>query len=280
MSLPRYYTVPLSILLTLFSWHCHKGDPPATTTGSGTGTPPDTVLFNSPVTYTGVCIGNSIMEGFPRHVSGLYLADLAIGDAAGQPAYILTQLTGFQWFDRGWAGQTTDQIRARFLRDAIGDSSDPGDGRGPVTLSQKPNYVVMEGGVNDIKADVPLDTIEANLAWMASTLKQNNIHCIVLNCIGEGNGLFTQNQTDQVFALNAWLASGALDSVETTIVDINSLWNSGTYGAVSVYGNDNIHYSSLVWPEDGIHFTPTGYNAMALAIFQVAKLAMTFKFVR
>jgi lysophospholipase L1-like esterase len=280
MALPRFYTVLLLILLTFFSWHCHKSDPPATTTGSGTGTSADTALFTSPVTYTGVCIGNSIIEGFPWHVSGLYLGDITIADTAGQPAYLLTQLTGFQWFDRGWAGQTTDQIRARFLRDAVGDSSDPGDGRGPVTLSQKPNYVVMEGGVNDIKADVPMDTIEANLAWMASTLKQNNIRCIVLNCIGEGNGAFTQTQTDQVAALNAWLASGVLDSVDATIVDINSLWNSGVYGGVSSYGNDNIHYSSLVWSGDGIHFTPAGYNAMTLATFQAAKLAMTAKFVR
>ncbi len=273
----RIFFLLLLMVTTLFSLNCHKGDPPAATTG--TATPPaDTVLFASPVTYTGVCIGNSIMEGFPWHVSGLYLGDLAFPDTSGQPAYQLTQLTGFQWFDRGWAGQTTGQIRARFLRDAIGENSDPGDGRGSVTLAKKPDFVIMEGGVNDIKTGVPLDTVKTNLTWMASTLKRNNIHCIVLNCIGEGNGLFTQTQTDQVTALNAWLASGALESYDAVIVDINSLWNSGWYGGVSSYGNDNIHYSSLVWPGDGIHFIPAGYNAMALAIFQVAKLAMTAKF--
>jgi len=263
------------LLAAFFSWNCHRDDPPAA--GAATR-PADTALFTSPVTYTGVCVGNSIMEGFPWHLSGLYLGDLSIADTTGQPAYILTQLTGFKWFDRGWAGQTTDQIRARFLRDAVGESSDPGDGRGSVTLSKKPDFVIMEGGVNDINTGLPLDTIENNLTWMASTLKQNNIHCIVLNSIGEGNGLFTQTQTDQVTALNAWLASGALDRYGAVIVDINSLWNSGTYGGVSSYGNDNIHYSSLVWPGDGIHFTPAGYEAMSLAIFQVAKLAMTAKF--
>ena len=48
---------------------------------------------------------------------------------------------------------------------------------------------------------------------------------------------------------NAWLASGALDSVGVTVVDINSLWNSGEYKGVSPYDNDNVHFSSLVTPE-------------------------------
>jgi lysophospholipase L1-like esterase len=270
------YTLLVLVLLSVLSWQCHKSDPPA----AKATTPTDTAVFVQPATYTGVCLGNSIIEGFPWHVSGLYLNDIEVADTVGQPAFRLTQLTKFQWLDRGWAGQTTDQIRARFLRDAIGDASDPGDGRGAVTLSKKPEFVVMEGGVNDIKAGVPLDTIEANLAWMASTLKQNKIHGIILNCVGEGNGAFTQIQTDQVTALNAWLSAGALDSTGATIIDINSLWNSGTYGGVSSYGNDNIHYSSLVWPGDGIHFTLDGYTIMADAIFRVANLAKTSKFIR
>jgi hypothetical protein len=70
---------------------------------------------------------------------------------------------------------------------------------------------------------------------------------------------------------NAWLASGALDSV--TVVDINSLWNSGKYKGVSPYNNDNVHFSSLVDSVDGSHFTEAGYDSVAHVIFRVAGLS-------
>ena len=71
----------------------------------------------------------------------------------------------------------------------------------------------------------------------------------------------------------AWFASGVLDSVQATVVDINSLWNSGTYGGISPYHNDNIHYSDLVYSGDAVHFTIAGYDSVANAIFRIAHLA-------
>jgi lysophospholipase L1-like esterase len=219
-------------------------------------------------TNTGVGIGNSIIAGSPWGYSGLQTGVLDHRDTVGQICWYLTQLTKFQWIDHGWGGQTTTQIRARFLRDAIGDTSDPGDGRGSVTLAARPAYVVMEGGVNDIAYRTPLSEIEDNLAWMASTCKQHSIRCIVLNCIGyEG---FDTGQAHEITGLNDWLASGALDSDQASIININSLWNSGTYDGVSPYGNDNLHASSLVNPADGVHFTKAGYDSVANAIFIIA----------
>lgn len=256
---------------------CKKGSTNNSTTVATK--PVISAIYIQPKPYTGVAIGNSIIAGFPWNISGLELGVLSQRDTIGQICYRLNQLTGFTWIDHGWVAQTTAQIRARFLRDAIGDTSDPGDGRGAVTLSQKPEFVVIEGGVNDIAAGIPLSDIEANLTWMASTCKQNQIHCIVLNCVGHGNGAFTQAQTDSVTALNKWIGSGVFANVNATVVDISSLWNSGVYGGVSPTGNDNIHYSSLVYSGDGLHFTPAGYIAVANSIFQVAKLAMTSKYV-
>lgn len=113
----------LFALSAIFFWTCKKSDPQ--------------VALRVPVktdaradTNTGVCIGNSIIAGHPWRYSGLEVADLSYPDTFGQISYHLTQLTGFQWYDRGWGGQTTVQIRNRFLRDAIGDTCDPGDGRG------------------------------------------------------------------------------------------------------------------------------------------------------
>ena len=252
--------------LALLTWDCQKTNPRPLKV--------DSIRTYSihPRIPTGVCIGNSIIAGHPWRYSGLEIGELNYPDSAGQIAYQLSRLTEFRWIDRGWGGQTTVQIKHRFLRDAIGDSSDPGDGRGPVTLPRKPTCVVIEGGVNDIQDAIPLDTIKANLAWMASTCKQNRIRCIVLNCVGQGYGVFDERQIKMISQLNDWLARGALDSVQATVIDINSMWNSGTYKGVSSYGNDNVHFSSLVNPSDGIHFTPAGYDSVAEMIYRVAGL--------
>lgn len=221
---------------------------------------------------TGVGIGNSTIAGHPWHQSGLEQLNINLPDSPGQICYNLSLLTNFKWFDRGWGGQTTGQIRARFLRDALADTSDPGDGNGPVTLKQKPDFVIIEGGLNDIAGQVTVDSIENNFIWMAAQLHQNHIRCIALNCAGEGYNSFDIVRMGLLSQFNDWLASGALDSLEVTLIDINSLWNSGTYGGVSPWGNDNLHFSSLVDSADGSHFTEAGYDSVANAIFRVARL--------
>jgi len=261
----------LSLFLIVSIWACQKS------TSVEAGGIPHNADTTQPQTTpstseTGVCIGNSIIAGHPWYYSGLETNWLTRPDSPGQITYQLTQLTKFPWINHGWGGQTTVQIRKRFLRDAIGLAEDVGDSRPNRTLSGTPTYVVIEGGVNDIQQRIPLSTIEDNIAWMASTCKQYNIHCIVLNSVGQGNGIFNEDQLDNVKALNKWLAGGALDSVNVTVVDINSIWNSGTLGGVSAYGNDNVHYSPLVDTADGIHFTKAGYDSCANAIYRVAKL--------
>jgi hypothetical protein len=249
---------------------CEKGNPPLNNAiHKRDSTRHPAIMTLQP--NTGVCIGNSIVAGHPWRYSGLELGSLDYPDSFGQISYHLSQLTNLKWIDHGWGGQSTVQIRSRFLRDAIGDTSDPGDGRGAITLSSKPNLVVVEGGLNDIARGIPLDTIETNLAWMASTCKLNRIRCMVLNCVGTGWGLDSA-QYKSIFALNNWLSTGALDSVQALVIDINSLWNSGAYKGISAYGNDNIHFSSLVNPADGIHFTRAGYDSVAHIIFRTANL--------
>jgi lysophospholipase L1-like esterase len=218
---------------------------------------------------TGVCIGNSIIAGHPWRFSGLEIGVLDYPDSPGQISYQLTQLTNFKWINHGWGGQTTTQIRKRFLRDAIGLAENLGGGIDSITLKQRPSYVIIEGGVNDIYYHISLDTIEDNLFWMAATCKQYQIQCIAYNCVGQGWGVFDDAQIKMVSDLNHWFASGVLDSLGVTVIDINSLWNSGIYGGISPYGNDNVHFSSLVFSQDGIHFTKAGYDSVASATFRV-----------
>ncbi|HXD78808.1 MAG TPA: GDSL-type esterase/lipase family protein [Puia sp.] len=269
MRIPKYHRFIIIVLLPLLTWDCQKHS--ASSDAALKFVPgPGSLAAH---VKTGVCIGNSIISGLPWRESGLQMGVLDYPDSFGQISYHLSLLTGFKWWNRGWGGQTTAQIKQRFLRDAIGDSSDPGDGRGAVTLFEKPDFVVLEGGVNDIYFGIDVDTIEANLGWMASMCKQNHIHCIVLNSVSLGNGMFSQLQVSKVFALNNWLAAGALDSVQATVIDINSIWNSGAYKGVSPYSNDNVHFSTLVNPADGIHFTRAGYDSVANVIYRYGGLS-------
>jgi lysophospholipase L1-like esterase len=271
MRFPRNCQIPFVLLLPLLFMACMKSKPHFQVAERIHDTVRVKIKISKPI--TGVAIGNSIIAGHPWRYSGLELGDLNYPDSFGQICYHLSELTNFSWFDRGWGGQTTGQIRKRFLRDALGDSVDPGDGRGPVTLSQKPDYVIIEGGLNDIAGSVTVDSIEASFAWMASMCEQDQIRCIALNCVGEGYGTFDVVRIGMIGQFNAWLASGALDSVGVTVVDINSLWNSGEYKGVSPYNNDNVHFSSLVDSVDGSHFTEAGYDSVAHVIFRVAGLS-------
>ncbi|HET6253556.1 MAG TPA: GDSL-type esterase/lipase family protein [Puia sp.] len=268
----------LFLSVSALFWTCQKSDPRSVNAiPKGASLPMHKGLKLD--TNSGVCIGNSLIAGHPWRHSGLELGILDYPDSFGQISWHLSQLTGFQWIDHGWGGQTTFQIINRFLRDAIGDTSDVGDGRGSVTLAARPTFAVVEGGANDIYYGFPLSAIEDNLTWMASVCKQNKVRCIVLNCVGEAYG-FDSTMIGKIFGLNDWLASGALDTTQAIVVDINSLWNSGTYKGVSPYGNDNLHFSSLVDPDDGAHFTRAGYDSVAHIIFRVSKLAPLSEIVR
>ncbi|WP_315822998.1 hypothetical protein [Paraflavitalea speifideaquila] len=107
----------------------------------------------------GVLTGDSQIEGHPgRHgrlhplVSGtpqnIFKYDYP--DSTGQLSYHLRQLTNYRWYNHGIGGQTTVQLRQRFLRDCFGVVSNPSDGRGTQTLNRLPNVVVIICGINDV----------------------------------------------------------------------------------------------------------------------------------
>jgi hypothetical protein len=114
---------------------------------------------------------------------------------------------------------------------------------------------------------------------MCQTAQEYGIPIVLLNSPGQGADQATQAQIDQITALNSWEKSGFLSQFNATVIDLNSLWNSGTYGGVSPYNNDNQHYSSLVNSGDAIHFTIAGYDSLANDIFKYAKLPVLTKMV-
>lgn len=255
-----------------------------TTVAGGVGTENGGVLVNStsgdsiqvsaPI---GVAIGHSIIAGHPGVYSGLENNDLDQLDEYGTITYKLSQLTNMEWKNMGIGGQTTVDIRKRFMRDAVGLTADAGDGKPTRTLSHKPSIVLIDAIVNDPFNSVPVETTKANLTWMAQTLAEYQIPCVMLNSEGQG-GVVTKAQLAGVAELNRWLGTGALNQYGVTVVDNNSYWNSGIYGGMSRYGNDNNHQSNDTLVEtDHIHYTKLGYDSLAGIIARVAKLPVLTK---
>ena len=138
---------------------------------------------------TGVVIGDSIAEGHPGEHGRLHQSygdptfNSAMANEPGQPSYELAQRTGFFWWNHGIGGETTAQIWNRWPRDALGQTYDAGDGRPTSTLLEKPIWIWVNAGINDVSALIDTEVTKANLLSMALSAKENGIY-IGFNTIG------------------------------------------------------------------------------------------------
>jgi hypothetical protein len=230
----------------------------------------DSVLVAFP---TGVIIGNSIVAGHTTHKGRLESSpwNPDYPDSTGQISYYLDSLTKFHWYNQGIGGQTMTQIRQRFLRDAIGLYSNPNDGRVGQTMPHKPNIIILEGGVNDVFASIPDSVIEQNFIWCSATAAQYQIPMIVLTVVGDGAGE-TVATMRQIMRINTWLNSGVLNQYGVTVIDIFGRWASGVYSGQNLLASNSPQYPSSLVGGDLIHFTPAGYDSVALDIFNYGKL--------
>ncbi|HEX8334514.1 MAG TPA: GDSL-type esterase/lipase family protein [Segetibacter sp.] len=212
-----------------------------------------------------VVIGDSQAEGNPGtsgrlNVGGAYQYNYA--DVPGQLSYHLRYLTNMRWYNHGIGGQTTTEVRNRFYRDVLGETSNPSDGRGTKTLSRKPQGVVIIAGINDLALGATPATVKANLEWMAATCQQYGIQCVVLNLPGHTSQ--PQSVYRGIDEVNLWLKSGALNQFGASIVDYNTWWKDPTYG-------DNSH-KNTAYIVDQVHPSSVGYDSLANFIYRSAKL--------
>lgn len=240
------------------------------------GTDGGGVLFNSVsgdsinlLMPFGVFIGHSIAAGHPGHVSNLEVGGWTPNypDSFGTITYALDSLTHFKWYPMGIGGQNSTQIRARFMRDAIGLNSNPNDGRTTLTIGRKPSFILLDGYINDYATLVPDSISQSNYIWMAQTAMQYQIPLIITTSVGDGS-ITSQANARKVSRFNTWLKSGILNQYGVTIVD--------TYKSWATIEEDVTKYSSLVAP-DKIHYTKAGYNTIGIQIFNEAKLPVLTK---
>lgn len=216
----------------------------------------------------GVVIGDSIAEGRPTYNGRLnatskYDYDPNHESVEGQPSYELIKRTGAYWYNHGIRGDKTGDVVARWRRDVLGETYDPGDGIGNRTLPEgrKPYAVWVNVGINNgYSGDGETwEQIKADYRYMVDSAVENGI-IIIFNTIGP-NGKDDTNGGELSFEkqvrINAFLK--------------NEIAARGAY--VFDYrqwflkeGTDNNMVSTL--SVDGLHPTPAGHISMGQAMLR------------
>jgi uncharacterized protein (TIGR02145 family) len=134
-------------------------------------------------TSTVYCMGNSIT-------------------AAGRYENVLNSLLGVSWgvVNLGITGQTTAQMLARFTQDVIM----PGDAK----------YVIVLGGVNDVRLDRTAPQIEPNLQSMYTAAHNAGIKVVAVSILPfknfKGDKPWTAEKQAVLDDVNAWISTTAV----------------------------------------------------------------------
>ncbi len=155
----------------------------------------------------------------------------------------------FAFINAGVTGETTTEMRRRFERDVI---------------SLKPDYVLIQAGVNDLTAAITRDivnpdqlvaTMQSNLEYFIKTLEEQNINVIVTSILpalhlNMARKLFWHDKlTDKINAANKKL--------KLTTESLNADWLDLDPYFLDESGNPitNIYYDTL-------HINYEGYDVL------------------
>lgn len=192
-----------------------------------------------------VWIGDSIVEGWPRHSS--HIETGAYTDMPFTMAYQFNAMANFEMIcqNMGGPGHTTADIAARFTADCV---------------NLKSRYAFINGGVNDIGDGVLKATFIANWTTILDACEDNSIIPIVLLIAPWDNGTNEQMQTR-----DDWNSSlTALAATYSTVVV-----NFDCYIGTNRAGGDAGNLWDIQIPcgmMDGVHMSERGYYMIAKAI--------------
>jgi lysophospholipase L1-like esterase len=146
--------------------------------------------------------------------------------------------------NRGINGQRTDQILARFARDA---------------LTRSPDYVIVLAGVNDVYQGRPQDEITKNLFSMYDLARKNSIQTVAATILPYNHA--SERESETILELNAWIMQTA-NRMELLFCDTNA--------AVADVSDRN----KLASSPDGLHPDVAGYRRMGEAIARVIEASL------
>lgn len=178
-----------------------------------------------------VALGDSTTAGTPAFKSPLEAPPLGSGDETSQYAFWLMKAhPGWVVLNRGINGQRSDEIRARFERDAVQNA---------------PAAVVIIAGVNDIYQGRGVEQVTTELAAMYARSADAGIPVVAGSIVPFNTATPEQNQ--RMRQVNDWIRR----QPGVTFAD--------TRAAVAASGNPDALFES----PDGLHPSPGGYRRMA-----------------
>jgi acyl-CoA thioesterase I len=186
-----------------------------------------------------VALGDSTTAGTPAFKSPIEAPPNGSGNVESQYAYWLTRARpDWQVLNRGVNGERSDQIRARFDRDAAGAA---------------PDVVVIIAGVNDVYQRRTAASIERELDAMYTAARDAKIAVVAGSIIPYNTATAEQNR--RMRAVNDWIREYvARHDAEMVFCD--------TRAAVAAPGQPD----RLVSSPDDLHPSPEGYRQMAAAL--------------
>jgi lysophospholipase L1-like esterase len=195
-----------------------------------------------------VALGDSTTAGTPGHKSPLEAPPAGSGNVESQYAYWLMQShPDWQVLNRGINGERSDEIGARFARDAA---------------RATPAVVVIIAGVNDVYQGRSAESVERELNAMYAAARAAKI-VVVAGTIIPFN-VATADQNARMRAVNDWIRSYAAAHQSGVVF-------CDTRAAVAAPGQPD----RLVSSPDDLHPSPEGYRMMAAALEPAIKLALT-----
>lgn len=186
-----------------------------------------------------VALGDSTTAGTPGHKSPIEAPPNGSGNVESQYAYWLMR-THPDWrvLNRGVNGERSDQIRARFARDAA---------------QATPAVVVIIAGVNDLYQGRSAKSVQRELEAMYTAARTAKI-VVVAGSIIPFNAA-TPDQNARMHAVNDWIRDYAARH------DGNVVF-CDTRAASAAPGQPD----RLVSSPDDLHPSPDGYKRMAAAL--------------
>jgi lysophospholipase L1-like esterase len=200
------------------------------------------------IMITIVALGDSTTAGTPAHKSPIEAPPNGSGNVESQYAYWLMQAhPDWQVLNRGVNGERSDQIRARFARDAA---------------QAKPAVVVIIAGVNDVYQGRSAESAERELEAMYTAARAAKI-VVVAGSIIPFN-IASPDQNARMHAVNDWIRDYAARHDGSVVF-------CDTRAAPAAPGQPDRLLSS---PDD-LHPSPDGYRRMASALEPAIQLALS-----
>ncbi len=180
-----------------------------------------------------VGIGDSTTAGTPGFLSQLEAPPNGRGNPESQYSYWIMKLhPNWTVLNRGVNGQRSDEILRRLPRDV---------------LLEKPDYVIILAGVNDVYQRRTAESVKSNLAAMYSGAMNAGIRVVAATVLPYNT--MAQREAESIRELNQWVRREARE-LKILFCDTNA--------AVA----DPADPDRLRGSPDGLHPDVSGYRAM------------------